>query len=415
MTPTLSASADPSDLERAAAILDDARAENRTGQLIVELAEQDGRSRGLAPERRRAIGEAFLGRFPDVAVTRGTGRIVETVSREGEELIVQADTLYHSFLLIEPPELARLAVLVRDPNVRSVEPEAVHAVAFSAVSPRIPRQSAEVGWHMDSIRAPLEWGTPGTDPVSFATIDTGIQNPWSPPLGTTDIRWNQFVNLTAHNVDDECSEMTSYQDYCYFEHLFHGTGVHSLVNSPQNGQAAVGVNPVPTGTSIALKVAYHDGFQWVVRESDFISAVQWVIDNKTLHYCVISCMDHNIRVVVTSVGYPGDDPSPHSALHNKFDESYFNNDIIAFSAAGDLRGVNTPARFGSVVAVGAVNRSLGLWLPERQRDRVGDAWRGNLDELEPGGSPIRSGIVSARHVGRGAASSRRGAPLLAEK
>jgi hypothetical protein len=215
---------------------------------------------------------------------------------------------------------------------------------------------------MDSIRAPLEWGTPGTDPVSFATIDTGIQNPWSPPLGTTDIRWNQFVNLTAHNVDDECSEMTSYQDYCYFEHLFHGTGVHSLVNSPQNGQAAVGVNPVPTGTSIALKVAYHDGFQWVVRESDFISAVQWVIDNKTLHYCVISCMDHNIRVVVTSVGYPGDDPSPHSALHNKFDESYFNNDIIAFSAAGDLRGVNTPARFGSVVAVGAVNRSLGLWL-----------------------------------------------------
>jgi hypothetical protein len=222
MTPTLSASADPSDLERAAAILDDARAENRTGQLIVELAEQDGRSRGLAPERRRAIGEAFLGRFPDVAVTRGTGRIVETVSREGEELIVQADTLYHSFLLIEPPELARLAVLVRDPNVRSVEPEAVHAVAFSAVSPRIPRQSAEVGWHMDSIRAPLEWGTPGTDPVSFATIDTGIQKPWSPPLGTTDIRWNQFV---------ECSEMTAYQDYCYFEHLFHGTDVHSLVNS----------------------------------------------------------------------------------------------------------------------------------------------------------------------------------------
>lgn len=183
--------------DRAEAILAAASSPGHTGDLIVAVRGLDGRTRGMTPAQRQTAASRLRARFPDLEVKQGARRIVETTHREGDRTVTVPDTITNSFIVVRAPTRDRLAQLVGDLNVASVEPEAMNGVTFGGGFVAPAPLFEEIGWHMDTIRAPLEWHQPGTDAVGFATIDTGIQRADNPMLITTDIRWNTVVNLVV--------------------------------------------------------------------------------------------------------------------------------------------------------------------------------------------------------------------------
>lgn len=109
-----------------------------------------------------------------------------------------------------------------------------------------------------------------------------------------------------------------------------------------------------------LKVAYTTiSGATELRESDFIDAVDWLYDNRNgLHCGFTFCMDRNMRVAVTSVGFE-DDGQSRLGLDFAFDDLYNFGNILTFAAAGNSSGaVGQPASFPGVIAVGQLGTSM---------------------------------------------------------
>ncbi len=167
-------------------------------------------------------------------------------------------------------------------------------------------------------------GNKGTN-VRVAIIDSGIDYT-HPDLNTNYVGGYDFVNKDAYPMDDNG----------------HGTHVAGTVAALMNGTGVVGV--APEAKLYGLKVLDARGSGSF---SNVIAALQWAVDN-------------GIQVTNNSYGSSGD---PGSLVKAAFDNSYAAG-VLHIAAAGNSGSCNGksdtvgyPAKYTSVVAVAATNKS----------------------------------------------------------
>ena len=216
------------------------------------------------------------------------------------------------------PEPA-LAGLLADPSVTAVELDGT----VSALDPEL-----DSAWGVQRIDAGTVHisGNRGFG-VKVAIIDSGIDYTHA-DLDANYVGGWDFVNDDSDPMDDNS----------------HGTHVAGTVAAEGNGGGVIGV--APQASLYALKVLNASGSgSW----SDVIAALQWAVDND-LH--------------VTNNSY-GSGSSPGSIVESAFINAAAAGLVHVASAgnAGDCSGtgntVGYPARYASVLAVGATNASDG--------------------------------------------------------
>jgi len=194
--------------------------------------------------------------------------------------------------------------LKRDPNVAYVESDA----PVYALAPSVP-------WGIAKIEAPTVWvgGNKGAG-IKVAVLDTGIDTA-HPDLrvagGAT------FVGTSTYNDD-------------------HGHGTHcaGIIAALDNDIGVVGV--APEAALYAVKVLNSQGSGYI---SNIINGIEW-------------CINNGIQVISMSFGTT----SYSSALNAECDKAYNAGIVLVASAGNSGPSSNTvgyPARFSSVIAVGA--------------------------------------------------------------
>ena len=174
-------------------------------------------------------------------------------------------------------------------------------------------------WGLDAIGAPLAWPVARGNGIVVAVIDTGVAA--APDLaGRILPGWNVLAG-TPDATDDNG----------------HGTHVAGTIAELEgNGLAEAGV--APGALILPVKVLDAEG---AGSDADIATGLVWAVD-------------HGARVLNLSLGGPDRSETLASAV------AYARaHDAIVVAAAGNEAGpVDYPARFGGVVAVAAVDRSL---------------------------------------------------------
>lgn len=160
--------------------------------------------------------------------------------------------------------------------------------------------------------------------INVAIIDTGI-NYGHPDLDDNYKGGYDFVNGDDDPMDD------------------HGHGTHcaGIVAAEENGQGVIGV--APEASLYAVKVLNSGGSGYL---SDVVAGIEWAIDN-------------NMDIISMSLGTDYN----YLTLHDACDKAYAAGILLVAAAGNDYslrRGserdtVDYPARYDSVVAVGATN------------------------------------------------------------
>ncbi|MBL8851303.1 MAG: S8 family serine peptidase [Planctomycetaceae bacterium] len=229
----------------------------------------------------------------------------------------QGGTVTHSYWIV-PAIAARvpqqaLAGIARNPNVSLVEPD-VEITANDA--------ELDAAWGVQKIGGEIAHtaGATGSG-VKVAVIDTGIDYR-HPDLDANYSGGWDFVNNDADPLDD------------------HGHGTHcaGTIGAEDNGVGVVGV--APNCRLYALKVMDANGSGSFSR---VIAALQWCVQN---------------GIQVTSNSY-GSTTNPGSTVQQAFDNAALVG-IVSVAAAGNYGtsagtedNVCYPARYNSVIAVGA--------------------------------------------------------------
>ncbi len=218
-----------------------------------------------------------------------------------------------------------IATLQKNPKVAYIEQDfKVYAIGHGhgnghgKTTPSQPNQT--IPWGVEKIGAPKVWNMNYTGAnVSIAILDTGIDTN-HPDLhvagGVTFVRGTKTYN------DDNG----------------HGTHVAGIVAALNNTIGVVGV--APNASLYVVKVLNRHGWGYT---SDVIAGIEWSIDN-------------HMQIISMSFGSTSDsDP-----LHNECDVAY-NASIVLVAAAGnngpDNNTITYPAKYSSVIAVGATNES----------------------------------------------------------
>lgn len=207
--------------------------------------------------------------------------------------------------------LDKLAELAADPNVLSVEEDQIVSLTVDTID-----------WGTDRIQAPVTWSKGYTGKgVKVAIVDTGIAS-------HTDLAVAGGANFTDYT--------SSYQD-----DNGHGTHVAGIAAAQNNGTGIVGA--APDAALYSVKVLGGDGSGYL---SDVIAGIDWAIAN-------------DMDIVNLSLGMATDS----FALHQIVDQAY-SRDILIVAAAGNSGtaagtgdSVNYPAKYSSVIAVGATDSS----------------------------------------------------------
>ncbi|WP_199622598.1 S8 family peptidase [Paenibacillus alkalitolerans] len=138
----------------------------------------------------------------------------------------------------------------------------------------------------------------------------------------------------------------------------HGTHIAGIISALDNSVGVVGV--APQASLYAIKAVNKNGTGQV---SDLVAAIEWAITN-------------NMNIINMSLGVDSD----HTTLRRAVDTA-FSSGMLIVAAAGN-RGFNSegtieyPAKYGSVIAVGAV---------DRQNNRAGFSSVGpELEIMAPG-------------------------------
>lgn len=179
-----------------------------------------------------------------------------------------------------------------------------------------------IDWGTDRIQAPVTWSKGYTGKgVKVAIVDTGIAS-------HTDLAVAGGANFTDYT--------SSYQD-----DNGHGTHVAGIAAAQNNGTGIVGA--APDAALYSVKVLGGDGSGYL---SDVIAGIDWAIAN-------------DMDIVNLSLGMATDS----FALHQIVDQAY-SRDILIVAAAGNSGTstgtgdtVNYPAKYSSVIAVGATDSS----------------------------------------------------------
>ncbi|MCT8137836.1 S8 family peptidase [Anaerobacillus sp. CMMVII] len=210
---------------------------------------------------------------------------------------------YMPVLHVTLPKKAAEA-LAKNPNIKYIEED----VEYTSASQTTP-------WGVSHIRANTvhSWGNYGSG-VKVAVLDTGIAT-------HTDLKIAGGVSFI--------STESSYQDF-----NGHGTHVAGTVAALNNSYGVIGV--APSVNLYAVKVLDRNGSGSL---SGIARGIEWAVTNK---------MD----VVNMSLG----GSSGSSTLQQACDNAY-NKGVLLVAAAGNTgaNGIQYPARYSSVIAVGAVN------------------------------------------------------------
>jgi hypothetical protein len=346
------------------------------GTLIVGVKEAGAirgvSSRGMAAPvtSRRAAESAIRHAIPTLPILTGVSRVVR--NHGGGENVV-TDTVNVTFLTVRPPQNAAfLEALRRHPNVDYIEPNYTNGVVASMTGLRealsaITRAATPSGslmflesrpWGMDTVRATSVWPSYDGSGVNLSIIDTGLDM-----YGTQshpDIQsYVKLVNYIEGNpyLDNACSD-TQGTSPCFYEAPYHGTGVFGAARAAQNGVGSVGAAPSSAGRVTVGKVTYLNGVGALVVAADaYATAVRQLSD--TLVARGWSTTKYTSKVGVTSTGFQ---EGASNAIEDAFNFAYYERDVLWFAFSGNqpqfYPELPIPARYASVVAVGAIARDL---------------------------------------------------------
>lgn len=168
--------------------------------------------------------------------------------------------------------------------------------------------------------------------IKVAILDTGIDYN-HPDLDANYKGGHDYVNDDPDPMDDNG----------------HGTHVAGIVAAEDNDIGVIGV--APEAHLYAVKVLDAGGSGYV---SDVVAGIQWSIDN-------------GMQIISMSLGTDTD----YQSLHDAVDAAYYDNGILVVAAAGNDGNpagtgdnVDYPARYDSVIAVGATdeNDERAVWV-----------------------------------------------------
>ena len=192
------------------------------------------------------------------------------------------------------------------------------------IETEITLSSETTDYGIEKVKAPLAWSTNFTGKnVKVAILDTGI-----------DTAHNDLAVAGGASFVAEPNGVINYKDY-----HGHGTHVAGIIAAKHNGLGVKGV--APDANIYAVKVINSTGSGSV---STILQGIEWAIDN-------------DMDIINMSLGFQEDVPVVNDTL--KIAESL---GIISVAAAGNdgtsntsLDNVDYPARYPSVIAVGAVD------------------------------------------------------------
>jgi subtilisin len=219
------------------------------------------------------------------------------------------------------------AALRKDPNVASVEEDGLMyalPVGYDTGTllfenqPTVQAETVPVG--INQIKAPLAWDATRGKGVKVAVLDTGID------FNHPDLAPNYKGGVSF--VSDETTPL---------DHNRHGTHCAGIIAAALNGLGVVGA--APAAYLYAVKVMSRSGsgnWSWL------IAGLDW-------------CTRNGIHVASMSLG--GTAPS---AVQTMCDLA-FSRGVLLVAAAGNSGGpVEHPARYGSVIAVSAIDTANQL-------------------------------------------------------
>ncbi len=235
------------------------------------------------------------------------GEIAGAIASSGGK-VSHAYRIVPDWIAIEVPEQA-LPGIRHMPGVVLIEKD----VEVCAVGQTLP-------WGVDRIEADLVHPTIKGKGIPVSVIDTGIdlEHPDLSVAGNV-----TFVDGTLTGDDDNG----------------HGTHCAGIIAALANDQGIVGV--APEASLYAVKVLGAGGQGYL---SDIIAGINWSVD-------------HGIRVVSMSLGNPSD----FQSLHDACDAAYNSGVLLVAAAgnsgnaAGDGDNMLYPAKYSSVIAVGATD------------------------------------------------------------
>lgn len=286
-----------------------------------------------------------------LVATRTAGVKAASVSYDVRDLAARGYTPFSSVegYSLELTDAEALSLSQR-PDVRYVEPDRER---FLAAGPRLDA-AQELTYGVAMVNAPQLWPVTRGEGVRVGVIDTGID------LRHADLQkayrggWD-FVHNDA--IPEEEAEGGA---------MGHGTRMAGLIAATDNQFGVVGV--APDVSLYALKIFGKSGGALT---SNVIRALDWAIE-------------HDLDILSCSFG--GENPT-------KLEEEAFDRarraDILIVAAVGNhSAGVRSPALYSSVVAVGAIDRSMKI----ASFSNTGPA----LDFVAPGVD-----VLSTINIGRG--------------
>ncbi|WP_128694680.1 S8 family serine peptidase [Methanoculleus taiwanensis] len=256
----------------------------------------------------------IAGTFVTVA---GAERVIIGFRGDPDQTMLRHGTgmhLHHgiSAVSVDMPVYA-IERIARDPRIAYIEPDyQVHALGDT------------VPWGIERVGAPTVHEAVDGDGVRVAVLDTGIDYT-HPDLEGNYRGGYDFVNDDADPMDDNG----------------HGTHCAGIIAAERDESGIIGV--APKADLYAVKVLSSGGGGYI---SDVVSGIEWAIEN-------------DIQIISMSLGSNSDS----YALRSACDAAYEAGIVLVGAAGNDGRysgygdTVDYPARYGSVIAVSAIDEN----------------------------------------------------------
>ncbi len=205
------------------------------------------------------------------------------------------------------------------PFVKSVELDYTYTILQDTLDWGVDQINAEVVWGGTENAADVVAGNYAGNGVKVAIIDTGIDYT-HPDLNDNYFGGYDFVNNDNDPYDDNG----------------HGTHVAGIVAAEDNGIGVIGV--APQADLYAVKVLNAQGSGTY---SDIVAGIDWAISN-------------NMDIISMSLGGSAGDTAMQDALQRAYDSGIV---IVAASGNDYANSISYPARYSTVIAVGATDSS----------------------------------------------------------
>ena len=212
-----------------------------------------------------------------------------------------------------------LGFLEKQPWVKAIEYDHEFTVLQDTLDWGVDKINAEVVWGGSENAVDVASGRYAGDGVKVAVIDTGIDYT-HPDLDNNYYGGYDFVNDDSDPKDDNG----------------HGTHVAGIIAAEDNGVGVIGV--APHAQLYAVKVLNSQGSGTY---SDIVAGIDWAIDN-------------NMDIISMSLGGSSGDTALQDALQRAYDAGIV---IVAASGNDYANSISYPAKYDTVIAVGATDSS----------------------------------------------------------